>query len=418
MNAHIITIGDEILIGQTLNTNAAYIGDHLTNIQVTINKTSVVGDDHDDIMNEFKTCWAKNDLLIVTGGLGPTHDDITRNCIVKFFKTELIQNEDVLEDIKKIFQKRGKDVRKINESQALVPKIAKVIRNEFGTAPGIWIEKEKKIFIAMPGVPYEMHAMMQSFVLPNLSEKLIDLPNFQKRITLETTGIPESFLFEKLGDLSELLDGAKLAFLPSQIGVRMRITANEETEEEASNKLSEIEQKIRGKVGRFVFGRNGEKLEEVVGRILKERGLKIAIAESCTGGNISNLITNVSGSSNYFERGVIAYSNASKVEILKVDEDLISEYGSVSLEVARQMAEGVKSISGIDIGISITGIMGPTGAIEGKPVGLVYIGLCDEEVCTAKKYTFGEDRLLNKQRTTQTALEMLRRHLLGISFDD
>jgi nicotinamide-nucleotide amidase len=418
MNAHIITIGDEILIGQTLNTNAAYIGDHLTNIQVTINKTSVVGDDHDDIMNEFKTCWAKNDLLIVTGGLGPTHDDITRNCIVKFFKTELIQNEDVLEDIKKIFQKRGRDVRKINESQALVPKIAKVIRNEFGTAPGIWIEKENKIFIAMPGVPYEMNGMMQSFVIPNLSEKLIDLPNFQKRITLETTGIPESFLFEKLGDLSELLDGAKLAFLPSQIGVRMRITANEKTEEVASNKLSEIEQKIRGKVGRFIFGRNGEKLEEVVGRILKERGLKISVAESCTGGNMSNLITNVSGSSNYFERGVIAYSNASKVEILKVDEDLISEYGSVSMEVARQMAEGVKSISGIDIGISITGIMGPTGAIEGKPVGLVYIGLCDEEVCTAKKYTFGEDRLLNKQRTTQAALEMLRRHLLGISFDD
>jgi nicotinamide-nucleotide amidase len=418
MNAHIITIGDEILIGQTLNTNAAYIGDHLTNIQVTINKTSVVGDDHDDIMNEFKTCWAKNDLLIVTGGLGPTHDDITRNCIVKFFKTELIQNEDVLEDIKKIFQKRGRDVRKINESQALVPKIAKVIRNEFGTAPGIWIEKENKIFIAMPGVPYEMHAMMQSFVIPNLSEKLHDLPNVQKRITLETTGIPESFLFEKLGDISELLDGAKLAFLPSQIGVRMRITANEKTEEAASNKLSEIEQKIRGKVGRFIFGRNGEKLEEVIGRILKERGLKIAIAESCTGGNISNLITNVSGSSDYFERGVVAYGNASKVEILKVDEDTISEYGTVSLEVAKQMAEGIKSISGTDIGLSITGIMGPTGATEGKPIGLVYIGLCDEEVCTAKKYTFGEDRLLNKQRTTQAALEMLRRHLLGISFDD
>lgn len=418
MNAHIITIGDEILIGQTLNTNAAYIGDHLTNIQVTINKTSVVGDDHDDIMNEFKTCWAKNDLLIVTGGLGPTHDDITRNCIVKYFKTELIQNEDVLEDIKKIFQKRGRDVRKINESQALVPKIAKVIRNEFGTAPGIWIEKENKIFIAMPGVPYEMHAMMQSFVIPALSEKLNDLPNVQKRITLETTGIPESFLFEKLGDISELLDGAKLAFLPSQIGVRMRITANEKTEEAASNKLSEIEQKIRGKVGRFIFGRNGEKLEEVIGRILKERGLKIAIAESCTGGNISNLITNVSGSSDYFERGVVAYGNASKVEILKVDEDTISEYGTVSLEVAKQMAEGIKSISGTDIGLSITGIMGPTGATEGKPIGLVYIGLCDEEVCTAKKYTFGEDRLLNKQRTTQAALEMLRRHLLGISFDD
>ncbi len=418
MIAHIITIGDEILIGQTLNTNAAHIGDQLTNIQITISKTSVVADDHDDIMKEFKNCWAKNDLLIVTGGLGPTHDDITRKCIVDFFKTELVQNNDVLEDIRQLFQKRGREVRKVNENQALVPKIAKVIRNEFGTAPGIWIEKENKIFVAMPGVPYEMHAMMESFVLPHLLEKLKDIETVEKRVTLESTGIPESFLFEKLGDISELLDGAKLAFLPSSIGVRMRITVIEKTEEEAANKLSEIEQKIRSKAGRYIFGRNGEKLEEVVGRILHERGLKIAIAESCTGGYVSNLITNVSGSSNYFERGVVAYSNASKVEILKVDEDSINEYGTVSLEVARQMAEAIKSISGTDIGLSVTGIMGPTGATDAKPVGLVYIGLSDAEVCTAKKYTFGDERILNKQRTAQAALEMIRRHLLGISFDD
>lgn len=418
MIAHIITIGDEILIGQTLNTNAAYIGDQLTNLQVTINKTSVVGDDHDDIMSEFKNCWAKNDLVIVTGGLGPTHDDITRNCIVKFFKTELIQDDDVLSDIRQLFQKRGRDVRKINENQSLVPKIARVIRNEFGTAPGLWIEKDKKIFIAMPGVPYEMHAMIESFVLPNLIEKLGELPTVQKRMTLETTGIPESFLFEKLGDISELLNGARMAFLPSAIGVRMRITVNEKNDEDASNKLIEIEQKIRSKVGRYIFGRDGEKLEEVVGRILNERGLKISIAESCTGGYLSNLFTNVSGSSNYFERGLVAYSNASKVEIAKVDEDTISEYGSVSLEVAKQMADGIKSISGTDLGISITGILGPTGATDTKPVGLVYIGLCDQEICTAKKFIFGEDRLLNKQRSAQAALEMVRRHLLGITFDD
>ncbi len=418
MIAHIITIGDEILIGQTLNTNAAFIGDKLTDSQIMVNKTSVVGDDHDAIMNEFKACWAKNDLLIVTGGLGPTHDDITRNCIIKFFKTELVQNDDVLEDIKKLFLKRGRDVRKINESQALVPKNAKVIRNEYGTAPGIWIEKTGKIFIAMPGVPYEMHAMMESFVLPQLIEKLKDLPSIQKRVTLETTGIPESFLFEKLGDISELLDGAKMAFLPSQIGVRIRITVNEETEEAAANKLSEIEQKIRNKVGRYVFGRDGEKLEEVVGRILQERGLKISIAESCTGGHLSNLLTNISGSSNYFERGITCYSNASKVEILKVDEDTISDYGSVSSEVAKQMAEGVKSISGTDIGLSITGIMGPTGATDSKPVGLVYIGFCDQEICFANKFTFGEDRILNKQRTAQAAMEIVRRHFLGIAFDD
>lgn len=418
MNVHIITIGDEILMGQTLNSNAAYIGDKLSEIQINVNKTSVVGDDYDDIMSELKSCWAKNDLLIVTGGLGPTHDDVTRNCIVKFFKTELIVNKDVLEDIRGLFQKRGREVRKINEDQALVPKIADVIRNEHGTAPGIWIEKDKKIFIAMPGVPYEMHAMMNSYVIPHLAEKVKDFEYVQKRVTLETTGIPESFLFEKLGDISELLDGAKMAFLPSQFGVRMRITVSEKTEEEAANKLIEIEQKIRSKVGRYVFGRNGEKLEEVVGRILNERGLKLAVAESCTGGYLSHLITNVSGSSNYFERGVIAYSNASKVEILRVNEDTIAEYGSVSLEVAKQMAEGVKAISGTDLGISITGIMGPTGATEGKPLGLVYIGLCNEDICTAKKYNFGDNRILNKQRTAQAALELLRRYLLGISFDD
>ncbi|NWF88780.1 MAG: competence/damage-inducible protein A [Ignavibacteriaceae bacterium] len=418
MKAHIITIGDEILIGQTLNTNAAYIGEKLIGIQVNVSKTSVVGDDHDDIMNEFKNTWAKNDLVVVTGGLGPTHDDITKNCIVKFFKTELIQNDDVLEDIKRIFQKRGREVRKVNESQALVPKNSEVIRNELGTAPGIWIEKEGKIFIAMPGVPYEMHAMMDSFVIPKLKEKLVDLPTIQKQVTLETTGIPESFLFERLGNISELLDGAKLAFLPSPIGVRLRITVTEKTEEDTLNKLSEIEQKIRSKAGRFIFGRDGEKLEEVVGRILHDRALKIAVAESCTGGYLSNLITHVSGSSNYFERGVIAYSNASKVEILKVDEDTISEYGSVSLEVAKQMAEGIKSISGTDLGMSVTGIMGPTGATESKPIGLVYIGLCDENICLAKKFIFGEERYINKQRTSQAALEMLRRHLLGISLDD
>jgi nicotinamide-nucleotide amidase len=418
MIAHIITIGDEILIGQTMNTNAAYIGDQLTAIQINIKKTSVVSDDHDDIMAEFKTCWAKNELVIVTGGLGPTHDDITRNCIVKFFKTELVQNTDVLNDITQLFQKRGRDIRKINEAQALVPKIAQVIRNELGTAPGLWIEKDNKIFIAMPGVPYEMHAMMEHFIIPKLLMKLADLPTVQKRITLETTGIPESFLFEKLGDISELLDGAKMAFLPSQIGVRLRITVNEKTEDEAANKLIEIEQKIRGKAGRYIFGRNGEKLEDVVGRILRERGLTISIAESCTGGFLSNLLTNVSGSSGYFELGLVAYSNASKVEIAKVNEDTISEYGSVSLEVAKQMAEGIRAVRGTDIGVSITGIMGPTGATDTKPVGLVYIGFCDEKDCFAKRYSFGEDRILNKQRSAQAALEIVRRHLLGISLDD
>ncbi len=418
MNAHIITIGDEILIGQTLNTNAAFIGEHLTNIQINLRKSSVVGDKEEDVLKEFKECMNENDLVIVTGGLGPTHDDITRKCIVKFFHTELIQNKEVLEDIKNLLLKRGIKLTKINEDQSLVPKIAKIIRNELGTAPGMWIEKDSKIFVVMPGVPYEMSTMMESYVIPELSKKIGKLEFTEKRQTLLTTGIPESLLYEKLGDINELLKDARLAFLPSQFGVKIRITVKEENSELANNKLVEIEQKIRNKIGRYIYSKKDETLEQVVARLLGERGLTLAIAESCTGGHISNLLTNISGSSKYFDRGIISYSNASKVEILRVNEDTITEYGSVSLEVSRQMAEGVKSTSGTDLGLAVTGIMGPTGAGTDKPVGLVFIGLCDDKVCTAKKFNFGDDRSLNKQRTAQAALDMLRRYLLGIPFDE
>ena len=418
MNAQIITIGDEIIIGQTLNTNAAFIGDALVEAEINVTKTTVVGDNEADILNEFKESWGKNDLVVVTGGLGPTHDDITLNCIVKFFNTELIQDDNVLEDIKRIFANRGREMTKLNETQALVPKIGKPIRNSKGTAPGVWIEKDNKIFVSMPGVPFEMEEMMKSFVIPSLKERNTKPEFVTRRINLQTTGIPESYLFERLGSMDELLEGSKMAFLPSQYGVKLRITSIGATEEEALNKLSEIEQKIRNKAGRYVFAKGEETLENVVSRLLKERGLTVALAESCTGGNIANLLTNISGSSEFFERGVISYSNGSKVEMLKVDEEALSQFGAVSLEVAMQMAEGIRRISGTDLGLSVTGILGPTGAVAGKPVGLVYIGISDDTVCTGKKFLFGENRLLNKQRATQAALEVLRRHLLGINLDD
>jgi nicotinamide-nucleotide amidase len=418
MNAHILTIGDEILIGQTLNTNAAYIGSRLIELNIDISKTSVVGDNEKQILSEFKECFNNNDLVIVTGGLGPTHDDITLKCIAKFFNTELVLNEDVLNDVKKIFSRRGRKVTKINEDQALVPKIATVIRNKLGTAPGVWIEKDNKIFVVMPGVPFEMKEMMSSYVMPNLKEK-IGKPEFvTMRLVLQTTGIPESYLFERLGNIDELLNGSGMAFLPSQYGVKLRITAKDKSAETAINKLTEIEQKIRNKVGRFVFAKGEETLEEVVGRLLKERELSIAIAESCTGGNIANLLTNINGSSAYFERGVVSYSNGSKVEMLQVNEDIMQEFGAVSPEVAKQMSKGIRSISGTDLGLSVTGILGPTGATPEKPVGLVYISLCDINSCIVKKFLFGEDRLLNKQRASQAALDMIRKHLLGIQQDD
>jgi nicotinamide-nucleotide amidase len=418
MNAHIITIGDEILIGQTINTNAAFIGEKLSGIQVNVRKTSTVPDNEEDILREFKTCLNENDLVVVTGGLGPTHDDITRTCIVKFFHTELIRNEEVLDDVRNFFKKRGRKITKINEDQSLVPKNAAVIRNERGTAPGIWIEKDDKIFVVMPGVPFEMKAMMDNYIIPKLQEKTINKDSFLKRGNLLTTGIPESTLFERLGDIDELLGGAKLAFLPSQFGVKLRVTVEEKNEETATNKLSEIEQKIRSKAGRFIYSKQDEPLENVIARMLIERGLTIAVAESCTGGLISNLLTNISGSSKFYQRGVISYSNASKIEILKVSEDTIAQYGAVSVETARQMAEGIRSISGTDLGLAITGIMGPTGGSSEKPIGLAYVGICDEKVCTAKKFQFGDDRILNKQRAAQSALDMIRRYLLGIPFDE
>lgn len=417
MKAHIITIGDEILIGQILNTNAAFIGDKLTNLQVRISASSVVPDDEEIILEEFKRAFYTNDLVIVTGGLGPTHDDVTRKCVVEFFDTDLIESEEVLNDIKKFFEARARVLTDTNRGQALVPRIASPIRNRKGTAPGYWIEKDGKIFVSMPGVPYEMKYMMESFVLPKIEERL-EKKSFILLNNLLSTGIPESMLYDRLGDLNELLQGAKMAFLPNQFGVKMRITVECSTQVQAINKLDEIEQKIRTKIGRYIYGKNDDTLESVIAKLLIDRGLKIAVAESCTGGLINSRLTNISGSSQFLERGIVAYSNAAKVELLHVDEDSIQKNGAVSLEVARQLAEGVKAISGADIGLSATGIMGPTGGTENKPIGLVYIGICDSTLCTAKEFRFGDDRLLNKDRTSQAALDMLRKNLLGISNED
>ncbi|HPO55962.1 MAG TPA: competence/damage-inducible protein A [Ignavibacteriaceae bacterium] len=416
MKAHIISIGDELLIGQTVNTNASFIGLILSDLGIIVSKQSSIPDTEEDIISELHLTLAKNDIVITTGGLGPTHDDVTRSAIIRFFKTELTLSNEVLERIRERFRMLNRSMSKVNESQALIPKNATIIPNNAGTAPGYWIEDGEKIVIALPGVPFEMENMVQDYVAPKLVEILHE-EKIIKRTTLMTTGIAESTLFERLGDMEALLGDAKLAFLPDPYGVKMRITVIGDTVDEVNNKLLEIEQKIRGVAGRHIYGKDNEQLPEVVGRLLKERGLSLSVAESCTGGFISHLITNYAGCSNFFERGLVTYSNAAKVELLKVDEDTLSKNGAVSLEVARQMAEGIKAISGTDIGLSVTGIMGPGGGSEEKPVGTVFIGLCDNNVCTAQKFKFANDRVINKKRTAQAALDFLRRHILGISYD-
>ncbi len=413
MRAEIITIGDELLIGQVINTNASYIGQKLSEIGIRVMRIVSVGDTERDIISELKYAFENFDVVILTGGLGPTHDDVTKNAICKFFDTELILNEDVLNQVKEFLAKRGVELNEANRSQALVPKKAKIINNRWGTAPGFLFEENGKIVIVMPGVPKEMQGMMESFVINYLAEK--SAGNVIKQKILKTTGIPESYLYEKLKEtVKEVEKFCKIAFLPSPIGVKIRITVQAENKEKADDIVKEVERKFREKVDKYIYGVDNEELEEVVGKLLVERGLKIAVAESCTGGLICDRITNVSGSSRYFERGVVAYSNEAKVQILGVPEELIKNYGAVSREVAEAMAEGVRKISGADIGISTTGIAGPTGGTPQKPVGLVWIGYSDKNETFAKEFRFGYDRLGNKQIASQMALEILRRKLLGI----
>jgi nicotinamide-nucleotide amidase len=415
MKAYIISIGDELLIGQVINKNAAYIASKMNQLSVDVVKISDIPDNIELIENEIDAGFNAADLVLVTGGLGPTHDDVTREAIVSYFDTELVLNEDALENVKQFLDKRGLEFKKIHETQGYLPKNAEMIPNTKGTAPGMWIKKEDKYLAVMPGVPIEMKAMVDDFICSRLRTMVEYNGPTVLRKTLLTTGLPESELFLKLGNIDELLDGASLAFLPSQFGVRMRITVEGETREAANDKLLLIEQKIRGKVGRYIYGVDNQKLEEVVAKLLIDRDMTISTAESCTGGLIASRLTDIPGASNYFERGIVSYSNGAKVELLNVDEDTLQTNGAVSPEVAEQMAIGIRQSCGTELGLAVTGIMGPTGATMNKPIGLVYIGLADEENCEVKEFHFGDDRLMNKDKTAQQALEMVRRHLLGIA---
>ncbi len=414
MNAQIISIGDELLIGQTVNTNASFVGAKLTDIGVEVKKVITTSDEMDAILSDLDTALQRSDIVIVTGGLGPTHDDITREAICRFFKCGMREDPDVLEDIKERFNRFGRPLTPTNKDQAMVPECCEAIRNFNGTAPGFWIEQNGKIVAVMPGVPREMQAMMENFVIPNIKARYADKLRQIVRLNILTTGIAESNLFDKLSPVDEVLKDVKVAFLPNLGGVKIRLTGEGSSLDEAREKVDAASQQVRLRVGRYVYGTGEDELSQVIGNLLKDRQMTIAVAESCTGGNISNMITDRSGSSEYFERGVIAYSNAAKVEILQVDEDLIQMKGAVSEEVALEMAKGVRSISGTDLGVSITGILGPKGATTKKPVGLIYIAVASHENAVVKKYNFGGTRLENKIRSTYAALELVRKFILGI----
>ncbi len=416
MNASILTIGDELLIGQVINTNQAYIARRLNEAGIAVVRMMTVGDGMRSILDAFRESWERDDIVVVTGGLGPTHDDITKSAVCAFFDSPLEKREDLLTHIRTLLERRNIPWRASHEEQALFPSKAAVVPNPRGTAAGMRFDLGTKHFFVLPGVPYEMRTMIDLSVIPYLQQ--LGAAGRIRHRTLRTTGATESFLASQIGPVDEFLQGATLAFLPSPTGVRLRVSVESPTAADADEAVRRIEATLRAKIGRFVYGVDEEELEEVIGHLLTSSGLTIAVAESCTGGHIADRLTNISGSSAYFERGVVTYSNASKRALLGVPADLIDRDGAVSESVARAMAEGVRRIAGTSIGVSTTGIAGPTGGSAEKPVGLVWIGYADANASSAKRMQFGDDRMLVKERASQAALEIVWRHITGIAQPD
>jgi len=417
MIAKLISIGDEILIGQIVNSNASFICEKLYRIGISVKRVVTIGDNEIDLIRDLKDSQKNYDLTIITGGLGPTHDDITKSILIKFFNDKLVKNPDVLKKIKKIFRIRNIKLPEINIPQAYVPKKSKIIWNRYGTAPGIWYEEFNKVFIALPGVPFEMKEMIDNKVIPLLLKRFgKSLKTKFKSITLLSSGISESELFEKLGDIKQITGHTKLAFLPSLIGIRMRLDAEGNSLNEVNAKLSNAEKLIKSKINKYLYGKNDDLMEEINGKILIRQKKTLSVAESCTGGLLASKITDISGSSRYFCGGVCTYTNKSKIDILRIRDSIIKKYGAVSEEVALEMAKNVRDKFCSDIGISITGIAGPTGGTKLKPVGTVYIGYSDNKNIFATKFLFGTYRERNRQRAVMSALIILHKQLTNSKY--
>ena len=414
MQAEIISIGNELLSGLTVNSNASFISQQLFEIGIRVGWVQTVGDDAGAIRAALQTALDRSGVILLTGGLGPTHDDITKKVIADYFGSKMVMNPEILKEVEAKFARRGIPMPEINRLQAVVPDKAVLMANKVGTAPGMIFEQEGKFVFVMPGVPREMKWMMENSVVPFLKEKF---PKNRVQVNLfRTTGIPESTIFEKVEKELSGFSGYEIAFLPKFTGVDIRVIRQGKDIEDGA-KFVEFIKLLQKKIGRFIYATENLDLEAVVGKLLRERHLTISVAESLTGGLVQDKITQVSGSSAYFMGGIVSYSNESKMKLLGVKAESLEKYGAVSDTVAREMAVGVRSALGTDIGVSTTGIAGPTGATPQKPVGLVFVGLATSEKVVAKKFLFGQDRIINKQRSAQAALEMVRRAILNLPFD-
>lgn len=419
MKAHLLTIGDELLIGQTTNTNAAWLGESLSRIGVHIERSVTVGDDSAKITQELDRAYRDAQLVITTGGLGPTHDDVTKSIVSDYFNAPLKTNAELLERVENYYERRGREMPPEVADLATVPDGFEMLENKVGTAVGLWYADDSgdRLLAVLPGVPDEMKSIYEHGVEPRLTERA-DLQDLAHR-TLLTTGVPESSLQRKIGDLSDWLgDDLKLAYLPSTSGVRLRLTAYGHDREAAEARIDALEAELRDRIGKYIFGTGKDTLEGVVGDLLREKGLMMATAESATGGLIGHRMTAIPGSSDYFVGGVISYANAVKTGVLGVSEDTLRTEGAVSLAVAEQMARGVAEHLGSDLAVSTTGVAGPGGGTEDKPVGTLCIGFArrgsDGAIADVDsiRLHLTNDRTLNKELFATSAIEMVRRKLL------
>lgn len=412
MKATVITIGDEILIGQITDTNSVSTSRHLNAAGIVVCEKTAIGDDRAQIVTTLERALTTSEVIIITGGLGPTKDDITKTTLADLFGSPLVRNEAVATHVRQMLEARGIEYNELNQGQALVPACCSVLFNTHGTAPGMWFERDGKIVISLPGVPYEMEHLMQDEVMPRLKAHF-SLRQIVHR-TLITVGLPESILATRIEAWEEALPSyLKLAYLPNPGAVRLRLSAYDVEGESASKEIESRFEQLRTLIPHYIIGYETASMQELLHTLLTERGKTLATAESCTGGSIAAKFTAIPGASAYFRCGVVAYSNEAKHDLLGVEAKAIARHGAVSEQVARQMAEGARRIANADFAIATTGIAGPTGGSVEKPVGTVWIAVATPRRTTTILKQCGSDRGQIIDRAGAFALSLLRDEING-----
>ncbi|GAB6395394.1 MAG: CinA-like protein [Bacteroidales bacterium] len=409
MNTEIITIGDELLIGQVVDTNSAWMGRQLGNEGFRVTQKTAVGDTEADILSAIDCAMHRVQIVLLTGGIGPTKDDITRQTLCRFFNSGLHFSAEVYENILQMFNRSGRRMNELTRNQAMVPDRCTAIPNKAGTAPCMWFERDGKALVAMPGVPYEMKWLMTNEVIPRLKERF-RRDMFIRHQTVWVSGYSESSLALELARFEEELPSfVKLAYLPQQGIIRLRLSAYAASEREAAGSISEQTNKLHSLLAGHIFAEDDRMIEERIGEELATKRLTMGTAESCTGGRIASMITSVPGSSHYYKGSVIAYSNEVKRNVLGVSETDLRQYGAVSRQVAEQMAAGVARTLGSDCAVATTGIAGPGGGTPDKPVGTVWIAAIYKDKLISECYHFGAIREINIVHASNTALLLLLR---------